>query len=73
MMVWRLRGVVVVGESLVKGRAGIGGEKRMMRKRGDVILAVGGLRRGKRVDCGDEGLYIIAISKTATRALLMPF
>lgn len=46
MMVWRLRGVVVVGESMVKGRSGIGGEKRMMRKRGGVILAVGGLRRG---------------------------
>ena len=29
----------------------------MMRKRGDVILAVGGLRRGKTVDSGDERLY----------------
>lgn len=46
MRVWRLRGAVVFGELMVKGRSGIGGEKRMMRKRDDVILAVGGRWRG---------------------------
>lgn len=47
MRVWRLRGVVVVGELMVKERSGIGGEKRMMRKRDDVILVVGGRWRGR--------------------------
>lgn len=47
MKVWRLRGVVVIGESTVRGRSGIGGEKRMMRKRGDVIIVVGGRWRAE--------------------------
>lgn len=48
MRVWRLSGVVVVGESMVRGRSGMGGEKRMTRKRGDVILSLGGGGGGLR-------------------------
>ena len=48
MRAWTLSEVVVVGESMVRGRSGMGGEKRMTRRRGDVILGLGGGGGGLR-------------------------
>lgn len=42
MRVWRLCGVVVEGEEMVRERSGVGGAKRMVRRSAGQVMIAGG-------------------------------